>query len=68
MKLLLRVLIDGEGYFTLDYFNSHLETFELGYMESSNRPTVISPQTLRSSGNSLKQNGMYVYESDSIVI
>jgi len=34
VKLMLRVVIEEEGYFTLDHFNSCLENLELGYMES----------------------------------
>ena len=33
VKLLLHVMIEEEGYFSLDYFNSRLENLELGYME-----------------------------------
>jgi len=71
MKLLLRVLIEDKSYFSLDYFNNCLETLELGYMESKSRPTIISLQTFRSSGNSLKQNGKFVcikYYGDSDVV
>lgn len=59
VKLLLRVMVEEEGYFTLDYFNSCLENLELGYMECKSRPTLISMKTLKSAGNSLKQSGMF---------
>lgn len=58
VKLLLRVLIEDENYFTLDNFNGCLENLEFGYMECKNRPTPISKKTLQSTGNSLKQSGM----------
>ena len=59
VKLMLQFMINHEGYFTLEIFNSYLVNLELGYMESNNRPTVISPKTLNSGGNSLKQNGLF---------
>ena len=59
VKLMLQFMINHEGYFTLEVFNSHLVNLELGYMESNNRPTVISQRILNSEGNSLKQNGMF---------
>lgn len=59
VKLMLQFMINREGYFTLEIFNSHLVNLELGYMESNNRPTVVSIKTLNSEGNSLKQNGMF---------
>ena len=60
MKLMLQFMINCEGYFSLDTFNSHLDNLELGYMESNNRPTTISMKTFNSEGNSLKQNGMFI--------
>ena len=58
VKLLLHILIEEKNCFTLDTFNSRLENLELGYMESKNRPSLISITTYKSSNNSLKQNGM----------
>ena len=60
VKLLLHVMIEEEGYFSLDDFNSCLENLELGYSECKSRPTSISVKTFRSVGNSLKQNGMFL--------
>lgn len=54
-KLMLQVMVSKENYFTLDELNSRIENFELGYMESKNRPTAISSTTLFSNGNSLRQ-------------
>ena len=59
VKLMLQFMINHEGYFTLEIFNSHLVNLEPGYMKSNNRPTVISQRILNSEGNSLKQNGMF---------
>jgi len=62
VKLLLHVMIEDKNYFNLVNFNSCLENLELGYMESKNRPTLISAKTFNSTGNSLKQSGMdYIY-------
>ena len=55
-KLLLKHCILDEKYFSLDYLNQLIDTFELGYMES-NRPSKITSKTLRAQDNSLKQNG-----------
>lgn len=61
VKLMLKVMVYEDEYFTLDDLNSRLENMELGYMESKDRPTPISIATLRhSSGLSLKQSGMCV--------
>ena len=59
VKLLMRVMIERENYFTLENFIVCLENLELGYMECKSRPTPISMRTLKSTGNSLKQSGMY---------
>lgn len=57
-KLLLRHLIYDEGCFTLDQLNSRIGRMELGFMESSNRPSQISATTLQSQdSNLLTQNG-----------
>lgn len=58
VKLMIREMITIDGYFTLDQFNSRLVSAELGYMESSDKPTPITSITLMSSGHSLKQAGM----------
>lgn len=59
-KLLLLKFIHEDKYFTLEYVNSLIECFDFGYAEGKNRPTLITSQTLSSSDNALKQNGMYV--------
>ena len=57
-KLLLRHLIYDEGCFTLNQLNSRIGRMELGFMESSNRPSQISATTLHSQDNNLlTQNG-----------
>ena len=60
IKLMLKVMIYEEEYFTLDILNSRLENIELGYMEAKDRPTPVSEITMASSGVSLKQAGMHV--------
>lgn len=61
IKLLLKVMINTESYIGLNDLNTRLKCLELGHMESKNRPTQITSTTLQSSGNSLKQNGIYCY-------
>lgn len=58
VKLMLRSFVQMECYFTLETINLRLVSFELGYMESRDRPTPISDNTISSTGHSLKQNGM----------
>lgn len=59
VKLMLRVMVYEEEYFTLHNLNSRLENMDLGYMETKDRPTPLAEATLRSSsGVSLKQTGM----------
>ena len=57
IKLMLRVMIAEERYFTLDTLNTRMENLELGYMESKDCPTPINDSTLFSGGVSLKQAG-----------
>ena len=57
LKLFIQHSIDS-GYFRARSLESIMAGFELGYMEASSRPTPISPKTIRSKDNSLKQNGM----------
>ena len=58
VKLLLRHLIYDEGCLTLDQLNSRISRMELGYMESTNRPSEISAATLQArDSNLLTQNG-----------
>ena len=59
MKLMLRVMISEDRYFTLDTLNTRLDNFEFGYMESKDRPTPITDTTLHSNGISLKQAGTF---------
>ena len=59
VKLMLKVMITTENYFTLPHFNSRLENLDYGYMEIKDKPTVIASQTLNSDGNSLRQNGKF---------
>jgi len=57
VKLMLQHMINVENYFSLDVFNSKLQNLELSSAESKNKPTSISPKTISSEGNSLRQNG-----------
>ena len=58
IKLMLRFMIRNEEYFTVDNFNSRLESVELGYMEIKDQATLITNITLNSTSHSLKQSGM----------
>jgi len=58
---MLQIMINKERYFSLDYLNTQLENFELGYMEVRNRPSLISAKKFSSNGKTLKQIGMYIY-------
>lgn len=60
VKLMLKVFILTEKFFTLEDLNEKLENIELGYMECKDRPTAISDNILRSADHKLHQNGKYV--------
>lgn len=57
LKLLIRYCIDCQ-YFRRRALEPIMERFELGYMETTSRPTPISPKTIKAKDNLLKQNGM----------
>ncbi len=57
VKLILQYCIHLKRYFRLSFLNDLISNFELGYMESTKRPTPIKKSTLHSSDHSLKQNG-----------
>lgn len=59
MKLLVKYCI-AQKYFTASFLSSLMEVFELGFMESSNRPTVINTKILLKKDNSLTQNGKII--------
>ena len=42
VKELLIVHINQESFYTLDYLNQQIIGLELGYMESRDRPSLIS--------------------------
>ncbi len=57
-KLILNRFIYEDRYFTLEDLNFKLENFEYGYLDTKNRPSPITRETLTTrSNNSLKQNG-----------
>lgn len=60
LKLLLKYLIYEEQFFSLDDLNCAIESIELGELESLDRPSPISYQTLREDGHSLKQQGFSI--------
>ena len=46
-----------EEYFTAETLEQLIASYELGFMETANQPTLIDSKTLRRKDNSLKQNG-----------
>ena len=58
VKLLLQHLIFEERCFRLEEFNQLIEEYELGYMESTNRPSPIRQDVLVSTDHSLRQSGL----------
>ena len=56
-KLLLNHCIFEEEYFTAETLEQLIASYELGFMETANRPTPINSKTLHQKDNSLKQNG-----------
>lgn len=55
-KLLLRHCIKKK-YFSYQQLSDITESMELGYMEYSNKPTVITKRIIQSNDNRLSQNG-----------
>lgn len=58
VKEMLNVHIYQESFYTLDYLNQQIAGLELGYMESRDRPSLISSKTIHGTDHSLKQEGM----------
>ena len=56
-ELSLNHCIFEEEYFTAEVLEQLIASYELGFMETANRPTPINSKTLRQKDNSLKQNG-----------
>ena len=56
-KLMLKRFVYEDKCFTLDELNFRLENFDYGYMDTKNRPSPITRETLTNDSNSLKQNG-----------
>jgi hypothetical protein len=60
-KELLIQHITREHCYSLDYLNQQITGPELGFMESRDRPSLISISTLQSKDHKLKQEGMEVH-------
>ena len=56
-KEFLKYCIREEQLLTLSQFNENIKSFDLGYMNDSNKPSPIAPQTLASENNALKPKG-----------
>ena len=59
-KLMLKRFVYEDKCFTLDELNFRLENFDYGYMDTKNRPSPITRETLTNDSNSLKQNGKII--------
>lgn len=59
-KLMLQHFVE-QKYFSAERLSTLIESFELGYMEAGNRPTVITANILKSKDNRLSQNGQCNY-------
>jgi len=55
-KCLLKYLILDEKMFTLSTLNDRILNFQYGPTDSSNKPSIISHDTLTSSGNTVRQS------------
>ena len=61
VKVLLKYLIYDEKIFTLEYLNDKISEFQLGYFESTDRPSTIKRENIVvDSVHKLGQSGMYV--------
>lgn len=58
VKLLIKKCINNK-FFTLAMLNERIANFDYGYYNDKNKPTPISPKTLASDNNSVKQKGTY---------
>ena len=56
-KELLKYAINEQVFFSLHDLNDWIVDFDYGYMDISNKPSVIWSATLNSATNSLKQRG-----------
>ena len=56
MKQLLKYIILEESFLSLDLLNTRISSFVYGPADTSNKPTIISNETLTSNSNTLKQS------------
>lgn len=56
-KEFLKYCIREEQLLTFSQLNENIKSFDFGYMNDSNKPSPIAPQTLASENNALKQKG-----------
>ena len=55
IKCLFKYCILQMKYFTLDILNTRIHSFHFGTVDTTNRPSAITPDVLTSSNNSVKQ-------------
>ncbi len=56
-KLVLQHAINNRRYFSLRQLSEKISYMELGYMETTDRPTTITPYVLSANDRSLSQKG-----------
>ena len=56
------------SYYSVNYLNTQMAGLELGYMESKNRPSLVTMKTITSKCNKLKQEGTVFRNSQCIVV
>lgn len=62
VKEMLKAFVKVQRYFTLECLNSRMASFDFGYYNDKNKPTLIPESKLASKDNSLRQNGtVYKY-------
>ena len=60
VKLLLLYCVSSH-FFSLDFLNDKIKSFELCHGMEGDRPAPIDRKTLNSDGNLLKQKGKHIY-------
>ena len=58
-KFLLKLLIDGEKCLTLKELKSRMDSFDYGYMNTRNKPSPITRESINMADTKLKQSGRY---------
>lgn len=57
IKEMLKHYIKVQHYLTLEELNGRISSYDFGYPNNKNKPTLICEQRFSSNDNSLKQHG-----------